>query len=199
MSAADLTNVLTTVYTLTNRPDLVNESTLAVQQSTLLLHRRENWAYDLTEIGWQFPLSSYQQQIALADIPNFRKIKYLRKYDSVNLAPGDYLTEVSVEQSFNKRWMQDNVDCYYFAGAVYNINMSTSEQYLLMGYYADPDVTTTNYTSWIGVKHPGLVAARACTMLAALMEKEAFKQSMGMLYQEELTAFDGIYMDMTNK
>ena len=71
------------VYTITNRPDLVAETKLAVRSATLKAHQSDFYPRDIVESGIQFLSSDYIQQFNVYDIfPLYRALKYLRRYDS---------------------------------------------------------------------------------------------------------------------
>ena len=48
---ASFTSLLNDVYTITNRPDLIAETKLAVKQATLKMHQSDYYPKDLFETG----------------------------------------------------------------------------------------------------------------------------------------------------
>ena len=52
-----LTDLCADVYTITNRPDLINETKLAVKAATLKMHQSDYYYRDLLEQGITFDTS----------------------------------------------------------------------------------------------------------------------------------------------
>lgn len=148
---ADFNSIVKDVYTITNRPDLVNETQLAVKSATLQLHRSEYFYKDIYETAIKFDESNFLQSIDYrALFPRFRAIKYLRKYDAskgmdgvgafLNLAtPDDVLDAYNCPKA----------DIYYLAGSLVQIRSATNLEYALIGIYQNPDVSPDTYKSWI--------------------------------------------------
>lgn len=198
MSVTNLTALINNVYTLTNRNDLVNETLLAVQQATLLAHRAEYYPRDLYETPIKFSSADYLQQMERSTISNFRKIKYLRKYDSVNDAPGMFLEPVELESVFDKKYMRDKTDIFYLAGAAYQIKSSTAEQYFLLGAYVYPDVTATGYSSWIGEEYPFLVVYTAAANVCGIIGQTELKSHYQNLSSVELNIMNADCLETAN-
>jgi len=88
---ASLSSLISDVYILTNRPDLVAETELAVKKATLKLHHVDFFKKDLFETGITWNPVAYIQSLEYKNIhPRWRKLDYLRKYeDSI---PGTFFT-----------------------------------------------------------------------------------------------------------
>jgi hypothetical protein len=159
-----LTSLVNDVYTLTNRPDLVGETILAVRNATLKAHRSDFYPKDIFETGIQFDYSQAQQSIEFGIlIPRWRALKYVRKYIPDNMGGGtpgaflDVITPEEVLDSYNVN--RDNVA--YVAGLELKIRSSEAIQYALLGCYILPDVTPSNYNSWIANSQPSLIIYEA--------------------------------------
>lgn len=156
-----LTSLVDQVYTLTNRPDLVGETTLAVKAATLKMHQREYYPKDLFETGLQFDTAAYIQSLAYKSlVPLWRSLKYLRKFDitttsndSSSGTPGKYITLITPEAVLDS-YSVEKQDVCYLAGLNLNIKSSTELQYALLGCYMLPDVTDAGYSSWLADEHP---------------------------------------------
>jgi hypothetical protein len=158
---ATLTDLMNNVYTLTNRPDYVSETMLAVQRATLKAHQRDFYSKDLFETGIQFPSADYYQTLEPKSInAAYRSLKYLRKYDAVNSCPGKFLTNCGPLDLFDE-YGYSKTDIYYQAGIEVNIRMSTQEQFMLLGMYVHPVVTEAGYLSWIADEFPDAIVAEA--------------------------------------
>ena len=142
------------VITLTNRPDLVNETSLAVRAATLKAHQSDDYIKDLYEYSLQFGLPDYYQSLEYKTVlPLWRKPRYIRKYDSTGGAPGPFL-EYVVPEKIMDEYKVDRLDIFYVAGSFVQIRSSTSLQYILVGVYQNPVVTEVGYNSWIADDHP---------------------------------------------
>lgn len=155
------------VYTLTNRPDLVSETKLAVKAATLKAHQLDFFYKDIYEVGVQFDTSDYVQALEYRTIsPRYRALKYIRKTD-VSGTPGDFLSVITPAMSLDKYGHQRDDICYA-AGEVIQIKSSTSLQYILFGCYRNPDITENSYSSWIAVDHPYCIVYEAAASVFKL-------------------------------
>lgn len=153
------------VYTLTGRPDLVGETLSAIKSATLKAHQSDFYSKDLTESGISFTTAAYTQQLSAKELfPRWRKIKYLRKFDSVSNAAGAFF-EVILPEEVLDGWgvTRDNV-CYE-AGVVLNIRSSSEFQYGILGFYQHPDVTEVGYNSWIASDFPYVIIFEAAALV----------------------------------
>lgn len=151
-----LTSLTADVVSLTNRPDLVGETALAIRAATLKAHGFDYYYKDLIETGIQFDYSQTQQTLEYKSlIPRWRALKYLRKFD-YSTPPGcagkflELLTPESILDSYGIN--RENV-CYV-AGLELQIRCTELQQFFLLGCYVHPDVTTDNYSSWIAEESP---------------------------------------------
>lgn len=157
---ATFTELLSDVYTLTNRPDLVNETKLAVKAATLKAHQSDFYYKDLHETGVSFSSSSYVQGLEYRTIlPRFRSLKYIRKTD-VNGTPGKFLDPIAPALALDVYGIARE-DVYYAAGELIQIKSSTELQYILLGCYLNPDVAESTYSSWVAIDHPYYIVYEA--------------------------------------
>lgn len=148
---ADFNSIVNDVYVITNRPDLVKETQLAVRSATLQLHRMEFFYKDIFETPIQFDTADYLQTIdCKALFPRYRALKYLRKYDpyASGEGAGPFLTRKTPENILDSYGVQLS-DIWYAAGQVIQVRSSTQLQYALIGVYLNPDVSADSYNSWI--------------------------------------------------
>jgi hypothetical protein len=155
-----LTELQNEVYTITKRPDLVAETLLAVRQATLALHQSDYFWKDLQETGISFTGVAYTQELEYRTIlPQFRAIKYLRKSDSAG-AVGAFFDVITPEAVLDL-YGTDRTNVCYAAGASIEIKSSTQFQYCILGYYTNPVITPTGYSSWIALDHPYAIVLEA--------------------------------------
>lgn len=165
---ATFTELLNDVITLTNRPDLLAESKLAVKAATLKLHQSDFFFRDLTEEGIKFSAPGYNQQLEYRTLfPRFRSIKYLRKTDQAG-ASGDFFKLLTPAEVLDVYGIE-LTDICYAAGELIQIKSSTSLEYALLGCYLTPDITEAGFNSWIALDHPyAIVYEAAVTLFKAI-------------------------------
>ena len=156
------------VVTITNRPDLVSETKLAVKAATLKMHRADFFYKDVYETGISFSSENYSQQLEYRTLlPRFRSLKYLRKSDVTGIAGGFFqiLTPAEVLDTYGI----EKQNICYAAGELIQIKSSTNFQYALLGCYLNPDLADATYSSWIALDHPyAIVYEAAITVFKAI-------------------------------
>ena len=176
-------SIVSDVYTLTNRPDLVNETALAVRAATLKAHQHDDWIKDFAEQSIQFTTADYYQSLDYKSIfPLWRKPRYIRKLDSSG-NPGAFLDYIPPEKVIDQ-YGANRVDVFYIAGSNVQIRTYDQCQYFAVGYYNNPDVTQTGFNSWIANDHPFAITYEATAII--------FK-TIG--FDEQVT----VYRDMVNE
>ncbi len=149
------------VYTLTSRPDLVNETSLAIRSATLKAHMTDYYSKDIYEVRITTDTTDYIHGIDIYSIvANFRSLKYLRKYDLANAAVGSFLEILEPEEILDS-YGRDRVDVAYIAGRVIEIKSSTQIDNLILGCYVLPITTATDYASWIADLYPSAILYEA--------------------------------------
>jgi len=157
--------LVTNVYALTNRPDLVSETELAVRNATLKMHKTDFYFKDIFETGIQFTEADYLQSLDYkALIPTWRSLKYIRKYDPVGLTAGKFMEVITTEQVLDS-YFQTKPDVVYGAGQVLQLRSSTKEAYYLLGCYRFPILTALNFSSWIADEQPSAIEREAARVI----------------------------------
>ena len=183
-----LTELISGVYELTGRPDLIAETKSAIKNATLFGHQRDFFFKDLVEVGLAFDSAEYVQTLNVREvIPLWRAHKYFKKYDPTQSPPviGCWLTKVVPENVLDD-YKSQKQDIWYVAGQQININSSTQQQYYLIGYYSNPDLSDTGYNSWIALDHPYYLIHRASAQIFKQIGKdeEAAQQRVILAEQE---------------
>jgi len=172
---ASFTELLADVYTITNRPDLIAETKLAVKQATLKMHQVDYFPKDLYETGIIWDPIAYIQSLAYKTlVPRWRTLKYLRKYQD-NL-PGEFFTRLNPEETLDRYQINKDNICY-IAGDQLEIRSNTQDSTMLLSCYLHPDITESNYTSWIAEEHPYAIvydAAAAVFKMIGFDEQAAY-------------------------
>jgi hypothetical protein len=176
----NIATLRTSVYTVTGRPDRVDETNLAIQTATLELHGMENWWRDKIEQQVDFSASSNYQQIPLSNLVRFRTFSYLRKFDPAGTdpltgvgtgAPGDFFIPLQPDKILD-RYGQTEDNIYYLSGggltanAVAQLRSTVAFQNLLIGWMQFPQVDDlTQYQSWIAELFPWAIIHRAAQLM----------------------------------
>jgi len=163
-----LTSLIDDVFLLTNRPDLVGETTLAVRNATLKAHSLDFFPKDLFETGVQFDYPQSQQTLEYKTlVPRWRALKYIRTYvpDSTGGGCPGPMLEVVTPDSLIDSYGRHRPNVCYVAGLNLQIRTTTAQQYYLLGCYVYPDVTTDNYSSWIADEQPSLIQYEAAATI----------------------------------
>lgn len=166
------TELLTEVKLLTARPDLENESISAIRYATLKLHQSDFFYKDLVEKVLIFIEEEYIQQLDYkAKFPLWRSLKYLRKYDPKGNYSGAFLDVIDPTQVLDL-YNTTKTDVCYVAGANLNIRSSTKQQFYIVGFYSNPDITTNTYNSWIANDHPYAIIYDAIATIFKIIGKQ---------------------------
>lgn len=153
------------VYTITNRPDLVAETKLAVRQATLAAHRSELFPRDLKELVLPLTSLSVFQLDIPSYFPNWRKFEYIRPYTVLTGTPSDILisaNEFLGPDAILDEYLIEKVNVAYVAGNNLNIKLQAAYDGLLVGYYQNPVLSPeASYESWIAREHPSVIVLDA--------------------------------------
>ncbi len=186
---ATLTSLVAAVYTLTNRPDLVGETVLAVKNATLKAHRSDFYYKDLIEHGIQFETSLAQQSLEYKTlIPRWRALKYLRKFDPTIPpgTPGKFLDIISPESVLDSYAINRENVCYV-AGLQLQIRSVQAWQYYLLGCYVYPDVTDESYSSWIADETSAAIVYEAAAIVFKTIGYDEQVSTYRIMVTEEYT------------
>ncbi len=156
---ATFAELVSDTYLFTNRPDLVNETKLAVKAATLKAHQSDFYPKDIYEVGISWATPDYIQSIDYRTlIPRWRAFKYLRKY--TDGAAGDFIKLLTPEQTLD-RYSINKEDICYLAGENLEVRSSTEDDYMILSCYINPVLDETSYSSWIALDHPYAIVYEA--------------------------------------
>ena len=186
--------LLTDVYDLTNRADLVNETAIAIKSATLKAHRLDFFSKDIYETGVSFPELTYRQSLDyIALIPNFRAIKYIRAVNSSTDDLGVKIEIITPDEITDSYGLNRN-DIAYVAGRVLEIRSSVQFQYMLLGAYVLPIVTTPDYSSWVAEQFKYAIVFEAARLIfktiGQMEESNGYRQMVAEEYS--ILTRDGI-------
>lgn len=153
------------VYTITNRPDLVAETKLAVRQATLAAHRSELYPRDRKEVALPLTSSMLFQLDIPSYFPNWRKFDWIRPYTVLTGSPSPILitdNEFLTPGAVLDEYLVEKVNVAYVAGTNLNVKLQTAYDGLLVGYYQNPVLSPeASYESWIAREHPAVIVLDA--------------------------------------
>lgn len=179
-----LTSLVADVYSLTNRPDLVGETLLAVKTAALKAHQLDYFYKDIFETGIQFDESLSQQSLDYKTlVPRWRALKYVREYpfDGTTGYPGNFLELVTPDDVLDSYCINKENVCY-IAGVTLQIRTRAAMQYFLVGCYRYPDVGNDTFDSWIATEQPGaIVYEAAATVFKTIGYDEQFSAYQSMV------------------
>jgi len=142
------------VYLITNRRDLVSETTSAVKAATLKAHKTDYYSKDIYETGISFETAGYTQSLDYINLlSNFRAFKYLKRVETATDTDGFLLAIITPEEVLDS-YGANRLDVAYVAGRVIEIRSSVSFQYALLGCYVYPIVREGAYLSWVAEQAP---------------------------------------------
>ena len=159
------TELLTEVYLLTNRDDLVAQTKAAVKTATLKAHMSDFYSKDIYEKYIDLGTTdSYVHSFDyISSISNFRSIKYMRKLDSNNEA-GDFIEVIEPEEVLDSYGVA-RTNIAYVAGRVIEIKSSTEFSKMILGCYVLPITTESNFSSWVAELYPYVIIYEAARVL----------------------------------
>lgn len=159
-------SIVADVYTITNRPDLVKETQLAVKTATLQLHRSEYFYKDIYECAIKFNTAEHLQALDYrALFPRYRALKYLRKYDPSSSDGNGKFFEIITPSEVLDSYGYQKTDVCYGAGALIQIRSSTLLEYALIGIYENPVVDPAEYKSWIADEARNAIVYKAASIM----------------------------------
>lgn len=159
MPTALFTSIQEEVYTLTNRPDLVQDTVFAIKAATLKVHLVDEWDFDTTE---EDVLVSQVDGLAQIDVATnlslgarFRRVLYIQ-----NNLTGQFLEQISAPNIFDS-YSRLKTNVFYQIGTKINIRADDLGGSVLVAYLIAPITDPEQYNSWIAAKYPHIIATEA--------------------------------------
>jgi hypothetical protein len=171
-------DIVASVVTVTNRPDLVAETQLAVRRATARLHGCEYFPRDLTTAVVSAAGYSGSIDVTSAPISRYRAAKYLRESLATPTGQERYLTKIEPD-SLVDSYGRSQLNYWWEAGNVLNWSLGvslgsggTALSSLVLGYYQNPDVSIAGYdvagNSWIATTEPWCIIEEAAAKVLRL-------------------------------
>ena len=177
-------SLLNDVYIHTNRPDLVNETTLAIKKATSKAHLSDEFPEDMVQVT-AVPTSSDRANEYLLDVSSPPFTRHRKVLQVINSDTRKALTQVTIEDLFDAYGMLKS-ECWYKAGLMYRVNSTQLASGLDVIYLQNPDTVPDTYTSWIALEHPEAVVEEAASQVFKMIGKDTEFQRYAQLSMENL-------------
>lgn len=173
----DFLDLYNGVIVATARPDLVNETITSIQKSTIRMHGLDFWQKDFVERVIAIPENTndpsyFTYQIdRQKSMPRMRKLKYIRKWDTVGLAPGQFFSSLDPSAALDSYALNKN-NRVYLAGTTLNVVSTTADLAVLVGYHKWPTVNPlAAFQSWIADEFPHAIIDDAASVVFSMIGK----------------------------
>jgi hypothetical protein len=180
--------LLEEVYIITNRPELVAETSSAIRLATLKAHHSDFYSHDIVERQVKFDTALFKQSIDLYSLAsNYRAAKYFRLTDAANcddvIGPKiDMITPDELLDSYGR----NRVNVSYVAGRMLEIRAGVEFDTAVFGFYVNPIVTPSgSYGSWVANIHPGAIINEAARVIFKMIGYDEQSAQYNSLVGEE--------------
>lgn len=186
-----LASLLADVYVITNRPDLVSESTIAVRKATIKCHGADLFEKDLAQqIVTLSPLDTpddfrYQIDLSASPFARVRQIHYIYEHN-IPLTGTEKKFLAREADSILNDYRTELQDYYYVIGSQINMRGSKSYSRVRVGYYQVPDTASNTYSSWIADLYPDIIIEEACAAVFKMIGKDEEAASYRKLFEENI-------------
>jgi hypothetical protein len=164
-------SLLNDVYTHTNRPDLVNETVLAIRKATSKAHESDEFPEDMVYVTAK-PSAGTNSNEYLLDVNSMPFIRHRKVLQVINSGTKRAYEQVSINDLFDSYGNLKH-DCWYKAGLMYRINAALSATDTLDCIYLQyPEVFPETYFSWIALTHPEVIVEEAAGQVFKTVGKD---------------------------
>jgi hypothetical protein len=176
-------DLITEIYTLTNRPDLVAETALALRQSVRLAHKSGKYWRDLQETIVPVDANLQVQEV---DIPSYMpQFRAIALFQSVNNELTEFKSVTIDDLLDSDGYFRTNV--YWGMGTALRIRARNPEAQYKLTYYKYPVVfPTAGFNSWMVDEHSDLLILMAATNVLASVGEQEIKGRLETLAAGEL-------------
>lgn len=183
-----LATLLTDVYGITGRPDLVTQTTQAVKAATLKAHMSDFYYRDLVEVNQATGSTATFFQLATTLFPRFRALKYIQKSQAVRdeTFPYPFLGIIDTDQIMDE-YNEYVLNAAYVAGLNINIRVDAALTHVKVGYFALPNITDGGFSSWIDDTQPYAIVCEAARTMFKTLGYDEESRTYDMLVMEQLT------------
>ncbi len=165
--------LLTEVYAITAREDLVALTKSAVKAATLKAHQTDFYSKDIYETSIVFTIEDYYQSLDIISVvSNYRAIKYIRRVDTTTDEPNNFFTVMTPEEVLDE-WGRERTEVCYVAGRIIEIKSSVEFNKVIFGCYVNPIITEVGYSSWVADLQPYAIIHEAARVVFGTIAQQA--------------------------
>lgn len=172
------TELLDEVYVLTNRPELVAETAIALRKAVRTAHSSARFWRDLVEVNVTGLPVVQVQEIALdVHAPRFRQTAYIKS----NSSQDRYFDPITIDELVDADGYA-KVNGYWGFGNSLRVRAANIEDNYLLGYYQYPVMTPAeSFSSWIVTDHRDYIVASAALIVLGLTGEAEIKTTLQQL------------------
>jgi hypothetical protein len=186
-------SLLNDVYTHTNRPDLVNETTLAIRKATSKAHGSDEFPEDMVQVTVS-PTAGTNKNEYLLDVSAMPFVRHRKILQLINSGTRRAYEQISINDLFDS-YGNLKQECWYKAGLMYRINASLSSTDTLdCIYLQNPELAPPVYFSWIALEHPEAIVEEAAAQVFKAVGKDAEYQRYAQLSMENLMRLKSLHI-----
>lgn len=174
-------SLLNDVYVHTNRPDLVNETTLAIKKATSKAHGSDEFPEDFVQVAI-VTTATNDPAVYIVDVTAAPFVRHRKVLHIVNTYTKQQYKPITLDDLFDSYGIT-RTDCWYKAGLNYVLNAVSGSQ-VTVTYLQNPDVTPDTYSSWIALMHPEAIVEEAASQVFKMIGKDTEFQRYAQLSME---------------
>ena len=201
-------DIVNEIYTITNRPDLVNETASAVRKATLKMHSIDFFEQDLvTNIiavtpSMQASINDTRYSIPLTDASGnttrYRSLSFIREYNNPLTGQEVQYEKLAADSIFDE-YNVEKQNYFYMAGSNVQLRSTKTLTQMTLGYYQYPDINSATYTSWIAVQFPYAIIEEACRAIFKMIGKDEEEQRYQAMSLENIAMLQMIGVENTGR
>lgn len=201
---ATLSSIASDVYVLTNRPDLAQETKVAIRKAIFKFHGADTFKRDVAiqriDFSSNTPIATNQFRwaIPLTDFPRFRRPRAL-------IAPPDlvspYPFEERTQADIFDHYGYEKPNYFFISGSLLTINSYHNLSYLDLSYYqwpAVPAVVTDPIVSWICDQYVDAIIEEAAGTVFKMIGKDDEYNRYQALFSENIAIVRGTDLGENN-
>lgn len=184
--------MLADVITLTNRPDLEAECSVALRTATLSAHMGATYLRDIVTATVQLPNASYLTSVDIQVLlPRCRGVSLVRLLDSTG-SPLETpaIDVVEFGDIYDPLYGDLKSNIAYLAGTSLNVRSSVPASGYSISYYQLPQVRRSEYNSWIAQLAPECIVYGAAAIVLSTNGNEekaaSYSKAVATLYKPQL-------------
>lgn len=176
-----LLQLMSDVYEITGRPDLVAETMNAIKRCTLKEHSADDYPSDLTTVVPITPISTHANTFRYsvditASLAQYRKICTIEEYSADYLPYSGYAGRLKFsladKDNIFDEYKAEKNNYYSIVGTAIKLKAERAIAFLDISYYTRPIVLTDTYTSWIADRFPYVLQEAAAGEVFKMIGKD---------------------------